>query len=50
MSTYRVTFEIALKDDSIERNDFIYAIIRQAIETGEHLYNYHLEDINEFTI
>ncbi len=47
MSTYRITFEIALKDNSIERSDFIYDIVRQAMESGEYLYNYHVEDIND---
>lgn len=47
MSTYRVTFEIALKDDSIKHNDFIYEIVKQSLEKGEQLTQYEIKELKQ---
>jgi hypothetical protein len=47
MKTYRVTLEIVLKDDSIKRNDFIYQIVEQSLESGEDILEYELTEVTQ---
>jgi hypothetical protein len=47
MKTYKITVEIVLKDSSIERNDFIYQIIEQALEGSEQILEYDLMEVTQ---
>jgi len=47
MNTYKITVELVLKDDSIERNDFIYQIIEQSLEDTEQILEYDLMEVTQ---
>jgi hypothetical protein len=47
MKTYKITLEIVLKDNSIERNDFIYQIVEQSLEDREQIIDYELMEVTQ---
>jgi hypothetical protein len=47
MKTYKITLEIVLKDNSIERNDFIYQIVEQSLEDSEQIIDYELSEVTQ---
>ena len=47
MKTYKITLEVVLKDDSIERNDFIYQIVEQSLEDREQIIDYERIEVTK---
>jgi hypothetical protein len=45
MKTYKITLEIVLQDDSIEKNDFIYQIVEQSLEDSEQIIDYERNEV-----